>query len=103
MQEKADMQKGEGGNMRAFLDWRTYHVAFIAMLEGTVKNALLYWCPLIIHSLVSHRDAAADLPDDLRAHLQVPLYTQACRLCARHPGNATMQAACPVFLAATAK
>ena len=47
------MQKGEGGNLKAFLDWRTYHVAFIAMLEGTVKNALLYWCPLIIHSLVS--------------------------------------------------
>ena len=46
------MQRGEGGNMRAFLDWRTYHVALIAMLEGTVKNALLYWCPLIIHSLV---------------------------------------------------
>lgn len=51
------MQRGEGGiamgNMRAFLEWRTYHVGFIAMLEGTVKNALLYWCPLIIHSLVS--------------------------------------------------
>lgn len=59
MQEKADMQRGEGGNMRAFLDWRTYHVAFIAMLEGTVKNALLYWCPLIIHSLVSHRNGCS--------------------------------------------
>ncbi len=52
-QEKADLQKGEGGNLKAFLECRTYHVAFIAMLEGTVKNALLYWCPLIIHSLVS--------------------------------------------------
>lgn len=44
--------------MRAFLDWRTYHVALIAMLEGTVKNALLYWCPLIIHSLVGLRRPA---------------------------------------------
>ncbi len=49
------MQRGEGGHLRAFLDWRTYHVALIAMLEGTVKNALLYWCPLIIHSLVRSR------------------------------------------------
>ena len=103
MQEKADMQRGEGGNMRAFLDWRTYHVAFIAMLEGTVKNALLYWCPLIIHSLVSHRNAAADPPDGLRTQLQDSPYIRACRLRARHPGNVPMQAACPVFLAATAK
>lgn len=34
-------------------DLRTYHVAAISFLEGTVKNALLYWCPLIIYSLVS--------------------------------------------------
>ena len=40
-QEKAEAQRGEGGYMRAFSDWRTYHVALIAMLEGTVKNALL--------------------------------------------------------------
>ena len=33
-------------------DLRTYHVAAISFLEGTVKNALLYWCPLIIYSLV---------------------------------------------------
>ncbi len=35
-------------------DVRTYHVAAISFLEGTVKNSLLYWCPLIIYSLVSH-------------------------------------------------
>ncbi len=52
------MQRGEGGHLRAFLDWRTYHVALIAMLEGTVKNALLYWCPLIIHSLVRSRHSS---------------------------------------------
>ena len=52
------MQRGEGGHLRAFRDWRTYHVALIAMLESTVKNALLYWCPLIIHSLVRSRHPA---------------------------------------------
>lgn len=40
------------GYWSAVYDWRTYHVALIACLEGTVKNALLYWSPLIIYSLV---------------------------------------------------
>ncbi|CAL5219790.1 g1695 [Coccomyxa viridis] len=72
LQEKADMQRGEGGHLRAFLDWRTYHVALIAMLEGTVKNALLYWCPLIIHSLVdapSSRGVSRELAE---LQLQLP-------------------------------
>ncbi|KAK9909692.1 hypothetical protein WJX75_006123 [Coccomyxa subellipsoidea] len=40
-------------------DLRTYHVAAISFLEGTVKNALLYWCPLIIYSLVGTKSSPA--------------------------------------------
>lgn len=36
----------------AFRNWRTWALASISMLEAVVKNAILYWCPLIIHSLV---------------------------------------------------
>lgn len=35
----------------AFRNWRTWALASISMLEAVVKNAILYWCPLIIHSL----------------------------------------------------
>ncbi|BDA42609.1 Putative tartrate transporter [Coccomyxa sp. Obi] len=38
-------------------DLRTYHVAAISFLEGTVKNSLLYWCPLIIYSLVGTKSS----------------------------------------------
>ena len=45
---------GKTGGWGAVFDCRTYHVALIACMEGTVKNALLYWSPLMIGSLVSH-------------------------------------------------
>ena len=42
--------------MRAFMDWRTYHVALIAMLEGTVSRtpcckdaAHQPWLILLLH------------------------------------------------------
>ena len=43
---------GKHGYWGAVFQWQTYHVALIACLEGTVKNSLLYWTPLIIYSLV---------------------------------------------------
>lgn len=42
----------------AFRNWRTWALACISMLEAVVKNAILYWCPLIIHSLVRCTAAA---------------------------------------------
>ena len=41
----------EVGTWGALHNWRTWALACISMLEAVVKNAILYWCPLIIHSL----------------------------------------------------
>lgn len=41
----------EVGTWGALHNWRTWALAAISMLEAIVKNAILYWCPLIIHSL----------------------------------------------------
>jgi hypothetical protein len=56
----ADSKQGYWG---AVFQWQTYHVALIACLEGTVKNSLLYWSPLIIYSLVSRTPALTALQD----------------------------------------
>lgn len=49
----------EVGTWGALHNWRTWALACISMLEAVVKNAILYWCPLIIHSLARPGPASA--------------------------------------------
>jgi len=38
---------------------RCFHryLAIVALLEALVKNSIIYWCPLIIASMVGHEHA----------------------------------------------
>lgn len=48
------------GGWAAARDWRTWYLGTVCLLEAVIKNAIMYYCPLIIASLVGRYSAGND-------------------------------------------